>query len=55
MLTINQVVDNLVETIIPLFIIYVKDFKLKKKKKNDFDENLAQIYYQMNLCEYEVS
>lgn len=54
MLTINQLVDNLLETALPLVIILLSS-RPNKKEKTDLNEQLAQIHYEKDrLWEYEV-
>lgn len=53
MLTVNQVVDNLLETILPLCAVYLANSKVKSKV--DTEQSTAQVYYEMKLYEYEVT
>lgn len=55
MLSINQVVDNFLETILPLSTLYLSNRSKSSfaRKKNDNDVNLARIHYEKDLCEYE--
>ncbi|KAI2795905.1 Anoctamin-10 [Blomia tropicalis] len=54
MLTINQFVDNVLETFLPLFTVYAKSNSIEKNiKKKDIDESSAKILWENKLSEYE--
>lgn len=58
MLTINQLVDNFLETILPLTTVYLsnrskKNAASKKKSDDDLNGDFARIHYEKDLCEYE--
>ncbi|KAH9389796.1 hypothetical protein TYRP_007343, partial [Tyrophagus putrescentiae] len=58
MLTINQLVDNFLETFLPLSTVYLssraKNRALRKEKSDgDLQGDLARIHYEKELCEYE--
>ena len=56
MLTINQFVDNVLETFLPLFTVYAKSNSIEKNiKKKDIDESSAKILWENKLSEYEVN
>ncbi len=58
MLTINQLVDNFLETFLPLSTVYLssraKNRAIRKEKSDgDLQGDLARIHYEKELCEYE--